>query len=335
MSTPAVFASNFAASPIHRRPTAPAPRPLRCHALTTTRSICPHVCGQNERCHEADDSCQAAVKPFWQLSRRCQVVGELPNPLPTSSPMDDRMDDDGVCARLPAPRAHIRIWAMQTRSAVCAACPPPTTSRCSIPVAAPEAFAMCIKTGASADCAHQRVSPEAHVSHLRISLTSWLNHSGKVECDVCKLPFRFAPIYAPDMPDKIPFRLFVEGLWAVRCITLSTLLVVWADCPERNVQTFSATLKQILRIGVALVVWIVVVPLISHSTWRYYFPGNPPDAFGFVADIVTASSSIAQPVTLCCSHLHCLQHWSVRQSHRGLCCLWRRPPHRHERLQSS
>ncbi|GJJ11157.1 hypothetical protein Clacol_005388 [Clathrus columnatus] len=81
------------------------------------------------------------------------------------------------------------------------------------------------------------------------SLKTWLDHSKKTTCDVCKYPYAFTKVYAVDMPDKVPLhiliRKFVEQLVAVVLFVLRTVLVAF--------------------------VWLILLPYGTLLTWRVYF----------------------------------------------------------------
>lgn len=40
----------------------------------------------------------------------------------------------------------------------------------------------------------------------------WLSHSQKKHCELCKTPFRFTKLYAPNMPRALPFHIFLSHL---------------------------------------------------------------------------------------------------------------------------
>ncbi|KAJ7574391.1 hypothetical protein C8J56DRAFT_803140 [Mycena floridula] len=80
-------------------------------------------------------------------------------------------------------------------------------------------------------------------------LTTWLSHSKKKTCDVCKHPYSFTKVYAPDMPSRLPpvlliRRLAQQALWmilfAVRGVVVATI-------------------------------WLAVLPWATVWTWRMYF----------------------------------------------------------------
>ncbi|CAM8925147.1 unnamed protein product [Rhodiola kirilowii] len=46
-------------------------------------------------------------------------------------------------------------------------------------------------------------------------LLQWLNHSNARQCEVCKHPFSFSPVYADNAPVRLPFQEFVVGMGRV------------------------------------------------------------------------------------------------------------------------
>ncbi|KKY36142.1 putative ring finger membrane protein [Diaporthe ampelina] len=43
-------------------------------------------------------------------------------------------------------------------------------------------------------------------------LMEWLSHSQKKHCELCKTPFRFTKLYAPNMPKTVPFYVFISHI---------------------------------------------------------------------------------------------------------------------------
>ncbi|KAL0574135.1 hypothetical protein V5O48_007824 [Marasmius crinis-equi] len=80
-------------------------------------------------------------------------------------------------------------------------------------------------------------------------LTTWLSHSKKKNCDVCKHPYSFTKVYAPDMPSTLPPLLMMRQLAK---------------------QLFFAILFG-MRAFVVAIIWLAVVPLITVWSWRMYF----------------------------------------------------------------
>ncbi|KAG6331572.1 hypothetical protein ID866_7515, partial [Astraeus odoratus] len=80
-------------------------------------------------------------------------------------------------------------------------------------------------------------------------LTTWLSHSKKKTCDVCKHPYSFTKVYASDMPATLP------PLLLVRRLAQQTLFGVLFG----------------LRAVMIAIVWLAVLPWITIWTWRLYF----------------------------------------------------------------
>ncbi|KIJ55634.1 hypothetical protein M422DRAFT_199944 [Sphaerobolus stellatus SS14] len=80
-------------------------------------------------------------------------------------------------------------------------------------------------------------------------LKTWLDHSKKTTCDVCKHPYSFTKVYAPDMPDKVPvtiiIRKFAEQVISVILFVMRAVLVAF--------------------------VWLTFLPYGTLLTWRLYF----------------------------------------------------------------
>jgi len=102
------------------------------------------------------------------------------------------------------------------------------------------------------------------------SLTTWLSHSRKKTCDVCKYPYSFTKgvftivytgicfavlisssrtVYAPDMPARLPLWLLLRGVF----------------------DQVSATTIFILRGLIVATVWLAVLPYTTVWAWRVYF----------------------------------------------------------------
>ncbi|GLB43378.1 putative RING finger membrane protein [Lyophyllum shimeji] len=80
-------------------------------------------------------------------------------------------------------------------------------------------------------------------------LTTWLSHSKKKNCDVCKHPYSFTKVYASDMPSSLPPVLLIRRLLQ---------------------QMFYACLFG-LRAVVVGTIWLGVLPWATVWTWRMYF----------------------------------------------------------------
>ncbi|KAF7309457.1 RING-CH-type domain-containing protein [Mycena indigotica] len=80
-------------------------------------------------------------------------------------------------------------------------------------------------------------------------LTTWLAHSKKKTCDVCKHPYSFTKVYATDMPTRLP-----------------PVLVL-----RRVAQQAFFALLFALRGVVVAGIWLAVLPWATVMTWRMYF----------------------------------------------------------------
>ncbi|KAH7924153.1 hypothetical protein BV22DRAFT_1091457 [Leucogyrophana mollusca] len=80
-------------------------------------------------------------------------------------------------------------------------------------------------------------------------LTTWLSHSKKKNCDVCKYPYSFTKVYASDMPATLP------PLLLIRRLAQHALFAVLFG----------------LRAIMIGIVWLAVLPWITIWTWRVYF----------------------------------------------------------------
>ncbi|KAL7601789.1 hypothetical protein Lser_V15G24647 [Lactuca serriola] len=80
-------------------------------------------------------------------------------------------------------------------------------------------------------------------------LLQWLNHSNARQCEVCKHPFSFSPVYAENAPAKLPFQEFVVGMSMKACHVLQFFL----------------------RLTFVLSVWLVIIPFITFWIWRFSF----------------------------------------------------------------
>ncbi|KXN87669.1 ERAD-associated E3 ubiquitin-protein ligase doa10 [Leucoagaricus sp. SymC.cos] len=80
-------------------------------------------------------------------------------------------------------------------------------------------------------------------------LTTWLAHSKKKTCDVCKHPYSFTKVYAPDMPSRLPTILLIRRL---------------------SQHALLAILFVLRGIAVAII-WLTVLPWVTVWTWRMYF----------------------------------------------------------------
>ncbi|KAK3331588.1 hypothetical protein B0T19DRAFT_413614 [Cercophora scortea] len=80
-------------------------------------------------------------------------------------------------------------------------------------------------------------------------LMEWLSHSQKKHCELCKTPFRFTKLYAPNMPKALPTHVFLSH---VAKYILRNLLV-W------------------LRAAMVASVWLGWLPYLMRSVWSFLF----------------------------------------------------------------
>ncbi|KAI3753117.1 hypothetical protein L2E82_25162 [Cichorium intybus] len=80
-------------------------------------------------------------------------------------------------------------------------------------------------------------------------LLQWLNHSNARQCEVCKHPFSFSPVYAENAPARLPFQEFVIGMAMKACHVLQFFL----------------------RLTFVLSVWLLIIPFITFWIWRLSF----------------------------------------------------------------
>lgn len=87
-------------------------------------------------------------------------------------------------------------------------------------------------------------------------LTTWLEHSKKNKCEVCKHTFRFTPIYREGAPVVVPAKEMILGILAKA---------------TRGIKACS-------RIALGAIVWMLAVPLGTCWMGRMAFVGNLGDA---------------------------------------------------------
>lgn len=80
-------------------------------------------------------------------------------------------------------------------------------------------------------------------------LTTWLAHSKKKTCDVCKHPYAFTKVYAPNMPSTLPPVLLLKRL----------------------IETMLFGLLFVMRAVAVAAIWLGVLPWVTVWTWRMYF----------------------------------------------------------------
>ncbi|CAN1307457.1 Probable E3 ubiquitin ligase SUD1 [Linum perenne] len=80
-------------------------------------------------------------------------------------------------------------------------------------------------------------------------LLQWLNHSKARQCEVCKHPFSFSPVYAENAPARLPFQEFIVGVAMKACHVL----------------------QFIFRLSFVISVWLIIIPFITFWIWRLSF----------------------------------------------------------------
>ncbi|KAK8019028.1 hypothetical protein PG990_004166 [Apiospora arundinis] len=113
-------------------------------------------------------------------------------------------------------------------------------------------------------------------------LMEWLSHSQKKHCELCKTPFRFTKLYAPDMPKSLPFYVFASHMAKY----LFRNILVW------------------LRATLVVSVWLGWLPYLMRSVWSFLFWisdegfGPGPSTFEAVRNLTTAQrDAIASSVS--------------------------------------
>lgn len=108
-------------------------------------------------------------------------------------------------------------------------------------------------------------------------LMEWLSHSQKKHCELCKTPFRFTKLYAPDMPKTVPFHVFVSHITKY----ILRNMLVWA------------------RAGLVLMVWLIWLPYLMRRLWSTLF-WLSDDGLGPIFDRsdATAVVSTSGPLSL-------------------------------------
>ncbi|KAI3894022.1 hypothetical protein MKX03_034915 [Papaver bracteatum] len=99
-------------------------------------------------------------------------------------------------------------------------------------------------------------------------LLQWLNHSNARQCEVCKHPFSFSPVYAENAPTRLPFAEFVVGIATKGC---------------HIVQFF-------MRLSFVLSVWLLIIPFITFWIWRLAFVRGFGEAQGLFLSHISATA---------------------------------------------
>jgi E3 ubiquitin-protein ligase MARCH6 len=80
-------------------------------------------------------------------------------------------------------------------------------------------------------------------------LMEWLSHSQKKHCELCKTPFRFTKLYAPNMPQTLPAYVFARHL----VIHALKNMAIW------------------LRFCLVVFVWLGCLPWAMRHIWGFLF----------------------------------------------------------------
>lgn len=105
-------------------------------------------------------------------------------------------------------------------------------------------------------------------------LTTWLEHSKKNKCEVCKHTFRFTPIFIEDAPSIVPARVMVLGL-LVKALRGA---------------------KYLSRIVLGSFVWMIVVPLSTCWMGRLAFVRSMDEVKHLVNARAKTSHAVADSV---------------------------------------
>ncbi|KAH8991685.1 hypothetical protein EDB92DRAFT_1797968 [Lactarius akahatsu] len=100
-------------------------------------------------------------------------------------------------------------------------------------------------------------------------LTTWLSHSKKKTCDVCKYPYSFTKVYADNMPGQLPVVLLLR----------------------KFAQQVAFAIIFCIRAVIVSFVWLAVLPWVTVWTWRMYFAMGNSTAWWISARPRSPSSS--------------------------------------------
>ncbi|KAJ7493199.1 hypothetical protein B0H11DRAFT_2156254 [Mycena galericulata] len=138
-------------------------------------------------------------------------------------------------------------------------------------------------------------------------LTTWLAHSKKKTCDVCKHPYSFTKVYATDMPTRLPPVLLLRRVAQ---------------------QSFFAMVFAVRAVAVAII-WLAVLPWVTVMTWRMYFsvgdttctrssPELPPTPSGSLSSDIFTGQIIASLVVLTFVAVFLLREWISQNARPGV-----------------
>lgn len=108
-------------------------------------------------------------------------------------------------------------------------------------------------------------------------LMEWLSHSHKKHCELCKTPFRFTKLYDANMPQKLPWSVFVQRAGVHLVMTIG----------------------RACRAVMVSAVWLVMLPWLVRWAWRWMFwmadAGWAREGFMDKMQLATLEDSITQP----------------------------------------
>lgn len=105
----------------------------------------------------------------------------------------------------------------------------------------------------------------------------WLKYSKKEYCELCKHRFIFTPIYAPDMPRRLPIRDIISGLFS----SIGTAIRYW------------------LHYTLVAFAWLGIVPLTACRIYRCLFTGSVSSLLTLPLDMLSTEHLLADCVQGC------------------------------------
>ncbi|CAL4114135.1 unnamed protein product [Meganyctiphanes norvegica] len=102
-------------------------------------------------------------------------------------------------------------------------------------------------------------------------LVQWLRYSRKEYCELCKHRFHFTPIYAPDMPKRLPIADILTGL----ARSMGTAIRYW------------------LHYTLVAVAWLGVVPLTACRIYRCLFTGSVSSVLTLPLDMLSTENLVS------------------------------------------
>ncbi|KAK5659785.1 hypothetical protein OQA88_996 [Cercophora sp. LCS_1] len=120
----------------------------------------------------------------------------------------------------------------------------------SVPTADPDTCRICRGEGTPEEPLFYPCKCSGSIKYVHQDcLMEWLSHSQKKHCELCKTPFRFTKLYAPDMPKALPFHIFITHM---------------AKYSFRNMLVW-------LRAALVVSVWLGWLPFLMRSVWSFLF----------------------------------------------------------------